>query len=245
MLEHIGHCLVSFANNPLQSGLAIASIIASLAALLAMRMKSISLREKTYLIYLHLAALFFTPIFFLLSMKCNGVCNMTLLELAAYSVPAAFAASFIFGFIGIPQIYLRFSGARRVSAESPVSRFVKKYAAKINIPAPAIFFADSQAPFAFSSSWPKSMIVLSVGMSDILDKRELRAVLLHELHHTKENASTAKLSAYLMKFSPFSVFKKFSNELNCEEVRADLFAAEVQGTSKFILSAKKKVNGEF
>ncbi len=244
MIEHISHCLIAFANNPLQSGLAAASIAASIAAVFAMRM-NISMRKKTYLIYLHLAALFFPLIFFLLSMKCNGTCNMTLIELAAYSVPVAFAASFAFGFIGIPQMYLRFGGARKAPENGTISKFIKKHAANINIPAPAIFFADSQAPFAFSSSWPKSMIVLSVGLSDILEKKEVEAVLLHELHHTREKASAAKLSAQFMKFSPFSIFKKFSDELNSEELEADRFAANIQGTPRFLSSAKKKVMKHF
>lgn len=243
MIEHLSHCIYSFIGNAYQISLAAAALSVAVAAIFAMRMKSTSVRMKMQLVYLHMAALFFTPIFFALSMKCNGVCDMALVELAAYSIPSAFAASLAFGFFGIPQLYLKFSGAKKVPAKSSIFKFAAKHAAKIMIPAPAIFFSDSQAPYAFSSSWPKPMIVLSVGLSDILEKKEIEAVLLHELHHTRSQASVVKLSAFLLRFSPFSALKKFNDELDSEERAADAFAAKTQGTSRYLNSAKRKVSG--
>ncbi len=241
MLEHVTHCVASFMNTPLQMNLAVLSFAIAVAAVIGMRIRSISLRQKMYLIYVHLAALFFPLIFFALSMKCGGSCDMELAQIAAYSVPAAFAASFAFGFLGVPQLYLRTNFARKASRKSSVSKFVAKHAAKLDIPVPAIFFADSQRPYAFSFSWPRSMIVLSVGLSDILQKKEVEAVLLHELYHARSKASLVKLSTFFMKFSPLAIFKKFNDELDSEEISADLFAATVQGTRRYLLSAKKKV----
>lgn len=242
MLEHLDHCIIAFVNDQLQLSLAAVSLAIAVAAIFAMRLKSAGIRQKIRLIYIHLAALFFPPIFFALSMKCGGTCDMTLVEIAAYSIPAAFAASFAFGFLGVPGIYLKANFAKKLSGKNELSKFVAKHAQKLNVPAPAIFFADSQKPYAFSFSWPKSMIVLSVGLSDILGKKEIEAVLLHELYHTRSKASLVKLSAFFMKFSPFAILKRFNDELNSEEASADAFSGEMQGTPRHLLSAKRKID---
>jgi len=241
MTYRISHCIGAFFNNSFQMSLAAASLAIAVAAIYLMRSPNTSTSNKIRLVYIHLAALFFTPVFFAFSMKCGGSCNMALVELAAYSIPSAFALSFIFGFLGAPEIYLRLNGARRSPSESSISEFVSKHSARLNIPAPAVFFADSPKPFAFSFSWPRSMIVLSVGLADLFSKKETEAVLLHELHHAETKASVTKLSTFFMNFSPFAHFKRFNDELDSEEIAADMFAAKTQGTSMHLDSAKKKI----
>jgi len=242
MIYDISHCIDAFLNNPFQMSLGAVSLAIAVAAIFAMRTNGLSTNRKIQLIYLHLSALFFIPVFFVFTMNCGGTCNMSLIELAAYSVPSALALSVLFGFLGVPEIYLRATGARKLPEKNSISKFVSEYAAKLNLAAPAVFFVDSPKPFAFSVSWPRSMIVLSVGLSDILSKKETEAVLLHELHHARTKASVVKLSTFFMNFSPFASFKKFNDELNSEEIAADNFAAEAQRTAKYIDSAKKKVS---
>lgn len=245
MIGHIGHCAAAFANNPLQLWLALLSLAVAAFSIIAMRMEKTTFRGKVILIYTHLTALFFVPVFFVISMNCGGICDMTLIELAAYSLPSALAFSFALGFFGVPYIYIRAIGAKKAPESAAALKFVAKHAEKMNISAPSVFFADSQAPYAFSFSWPKSMIVLSVGLSDILGKKELEAVLLHELHHAQSKASMLKLSAFFMRLSPFAALKRFNGELDLEEDSADRFAAEMQGTLKYLASAKRKVSESF
>ncbi|MBU4299846.1 MAG: hypothetical protein ABIF85_06900 [Nanoarchaeota archaeon] len=64
---------------------------------------------------------------------------------------------------------------------------------------------------------------------------------MHELRRTRTKAPFAKLSAFFLNFSPFAFLKKFNNELNSEELAADAFTTKIQGTTKYLNTAKKKV----
>ena len=71
----------------------------------------------------------------------------------------------------------------------------------------------------------------------------MQAVLLHELYHIKNKSSIWKFSLNQIKrFSPLSYFSSIRKSINNEERDADLFAIKVQGTKRFLQSAKKKIN---
>ena len=96
-------------------------------------------------------------------------------------------------------------------------------------------------PLAFSFRSFTSAVFLSVGMLEILKKKEVEAVLLHELFHVKSRASVFKLTSALIKFSPLSFMKNFHGELGKGEGEADSFVREAQGTSLHLESAKRKM----
>ena len=82
-------------------------------------------------------------------------------------------------------------------------------------------------------------------MTEILSKKELQAVLLHELAHIKEKSSALKVSSTIMNiFSPFSRLAGFGNNITKEEHKADSFVVKTQKTSKYLQAAKSKI-GEF
>ena len=69
-------------------------------------------------------------------------------------------------------------------------------------------------------------------------------MLLHELSHIRSRASVFKLSLHVARvLSPFAVLASFcgSQSVSREEDSADNYAANVQGTSRYIDSAKAKV----
>ena len=98
-------------------------------------------------------------------------------------------------------------------------------------------------PMAYSITNIKPSIFLSVGLCELLNKKEREAVLLHELYHIKNNSSFWKFSMSNMKmFSRLSSLSSIKTSLEREEKDADLFAINVSGTDRFLNSAKQKIN---
>src|SRR3989338_4604135 len=99
-----------------------------------------------------------------------------------------------------------------------MKRFVRKHSKKLRLKEPKIYAINKSKPLAFSFRSHKSAIFLSIGLTEILNKKELQAVLLHELAHVKEKSSALKVSNTIMSiFSPFSRLAGFHNNTGREE----------------------------
>ena len=154
-------------------------------------------------------------------------------------MPSAIAIGTLAGFVVIPSFYM-FS-SRRQSKNKELVSFVRKYSRLMKIRMPNIYIIDKAKPVAFSFKSFKSAIFISVGMLDILNKKEIQAVLLHELAHIKQKSSIMKFSSSLLRLSPLSVLARFHHDTGKEEHEADMFAIRTQGTPKYIRSAKSKI----
>ena len=124
------------------------------------------------------------------------------------------------------------------------SGFVKRHSRKLALREPRVFVVDSAAPVAFSFSFMQPKIFLSVGLFELLGKKEIEAIILHELAHIKSRVTFVKLSAYLARLlSPLSALANFlgGSSMSEEEAAADSFAAETQGTFSHLESAKRKI----
>ena len=79
---------------------------------------------------------------------------------------------------------------------------------------------------------------------DLLNKKEIEAVILHEIAHLKRKASVLTTSLSILKvFSPMSLIARFHNDFGDEEYAADTFAIKEQKTGRHIASAKRKIDG--
>jgi heat shock protein HtpX len=87
------------------------------------------------------------------------------------------------------KIVLRMHGAREVSpAEAPqLYGMVQELALKANMPMPKVYVMPEDAPNAFATGRnPKhAAVAVTEGITRLLDQRELRGVLAHELGHVK------------------------------------------------------------
>lgn len=236
-------CFVGFVVNIDKTVLAAMSLTLAIFFLLAVKNLKLSTKTKVGLIYGHLILLFFPVVLFTTEFACGAMCmscqNDTM-TLISYSLPSALVLGTIAGFAVIPAFYT-FSNRRQIRNKEIIA-FVRKYSSFLNIRMPKIYIVDKAKPIAFSFKSFRSAIFVSVGMLDILSKKEIQAVLLHELAHIKQRSSVLKFSSFLMNLlSPLSLLARFHHDTGKEEREADKFAIKLQRTSKYINSAKKKI----
>lgn len=97
-----------------------------------------------------------------------------------------------------------------------------------------VYYFDSAIPRAFASG---RSIFISIGLLEMLDDNELKAVLAHEAWHIRHNSK--------MPFMKQIAIMAFSSSSDPElESRADHFAAQIAG-SEALLSARNKVDKLF
>ncbi len=97
-----------------------------------------------------------------------------------------------------------------------------------------VYYFDSAVPRAFASG---KAIFVSIGLLELLNNDELKAVLAHEAWHIRNNSRMPYLKQLaLMTFSSSS-----ESEL---EYRADRFAADIAGNDA-LFSARNKVDKVF
>jgi len=223
---------ITFATDPAKMLVVVVSMLLGMAALLAWKKYN-----KTWLLYTHLLFVLSPLFYFALSINCsmsmvNGLlswCTALLAKFVIYGVPPLMAGIFIAGYALLPHAYKRL--AKPLSLKS-----FKELCNITNIKAD-LFLIDKAKPVAFTL---RNKIFISVGMFELLSKKELEAVLLHELYHVKSRASWGKFSSSFVRlFSPIAWFSACSVEK--EEHSADAFAVRMQKTSSYVKSAKLKV----
>ncbi len=238
MIEHLWHCAVLFSYDSVKMSVVSASVIAAVAMFLLVRNSNMALKWKISAIYAHLSLIVFPIIFFALTMHCGADCNTPVSNMILYSLPLTLLFSTFAGFVAIPVFFLRSGHEIKTGFAAD---FVKSQSEKMHIKTPRIYLARTGRAVAFSFRSLFSAIFVSEKLLAVLNKKELEAVLLHEMAHIGSRSSIFKFSAFLMRFSPLSIFSSFGNDLSLEEKKADEFAARMQKTAKYLLSAKRKI----
>lgn len=220
----------------------IVSFILSFIALFLINKHGDSVRKKLILMYAHLFFLFFPLIFVSFMWSCQMPILGCIQKKIMWIVPLSIFATFTAGFFILPSFYRMIHKSKEITDKS-LNSFIQRYAEIMHIKkAPKIYFIDTGKPTAHSFTNFKPSIYVSVGMFETLNKKELQAVILHELHHIMTRSSFLKFSTQFVRFiSPIARFTIFSSELNEEEHNADHFAVMMQNTDKYLTSAKKKI----
>ena len=239
--------LIMFLTNPVKVIVSILSISLAILILISLKKIRYDTRTKVILVYLHLFFFVLPLILFGYSLSCDmGLfksiipeCATALVKAIIYSIPFVIIFAASLGYIFIPNLYLK--NAKEFK-EKNLKQFISKYSKRLKIKVPRLYIIDTAKPLAFSFYVIKSAVFLSIGMLELLTKKELQSVLLHELNHIKNRSSLLKFSSHLLRFSPFSYFTRFNNELNKEEIEADNFAIKIQKTYRYINSVKEKLN---
>ncbi len=202
-------------------------------------------KTKLVLVYSHLTFLFFPFVLFTTNVGCLiacAPCQNSLVSLTLLALPTTLIVSTLVGAVVIPSYYIFLNKNREIRTVW-IRKFVKSYADKLNFPLPKIYAIDKAAPLAFSFRSFKSAIFLTVGLLDILNKKEIEAVLLHEIAHLVRKSSLVKLSFSILRlFSPLSILVKFYHDSSEEEKSADKFTIKEQKTDTYLNSAKRKMD---
>jgi len=220
------------------------SVSIMFVTLLVLKRTKTSTKIKISLIYAHLTALFFPFVLFTTNVACGTFClscYSNILQMVAISLPTTLILATISGFLVVPTFYIVSSKKMEIRG-GEIVKFVKKYSRKLGMKMPKIYAVNRAEPIAFSFRSFKSAIFLSVGLLDILNKKEIEAILLHEIAHINIRSSALKLSTSILRlFSPLSVLARFSHDSTREEFLADKFAINEQKTEMYIRSAKEKI----
>ena len=237
-------CIAEIPLDPARLFLTAFSFSIALGTFFVLKKFNLSAKFRVGLVYSHLLTLFFPFILFTTNVACSALCVQScysnIYNLVAYSMPTTILVSSIAGFFVIPALFL-VSNKTEVTNKS-MMKFVKKYSRIMRIKSPKIYLIDKANPFAFSFRTFRSAIFLSVGILDILNKKEIEAIILHELAHIKNRSSVLKVSNLIFRISPLSMVAKFNENTSEEELKADEFAIKMQKTVRFINSAKRKLN---
>lgn len=203
--------------------------------------KTENIKKKISFLALSIILLFFPFIFSALSWRClMPVLNCTFKMFTILLLPAGFAA-IILSFILLPFIYTM-SSKNRVIDKGLINDFVKSQSRNLKIKEPKIYSVNEIKPMAYSITNIKPSIFISAGLSELLTKKEMEAVLLHELYHHKSKAYFWKFSINVLKlFTPLSAFMGISKSMKKEEREADSFAISEQKNDEYLKSAKRKI----
>ncbi len=195
---------------------------------------------KPFLVYAHLVLLFLPLGIYATRVECDmhwftgllGLCSLIWAKLAAYVIPPVAGISIIVGYFLIPKLYQTRLAAKPLNdALTRKLRTLQKNA--------TFFWFDSAKPVTFTS---RNKIFVSVGLFDLLTKKELEAVFLHELYHVKVNSTWTKFSSIFGQFvSPIARFSTANHVICLDEKSADIFASHVQCTERFVVSARTKI----
>jgi Zn-dependent protease with chaperone function len=229
-------CTLGFVQEPIQLGIIVGSAFISLLFLLALRARLTLPRIFGHLFFLVFPFVYvslFTGCMHFFS-ACNQGWKLFFLILGTSGI------ALVLGILLAPLLYLRQFRKQMIqplprSLNSCLRTLVKK----AGIRAPELVLVDRATPIAFSLSYLKSYIYLSIGLLELLTKKELEAVLYHEIYHLKNRSTLTKLSFSILKvISPLAHFAP--HDTAKEEEEADAFAGKMQKTSRYVMSARRK-----
>jgi heat shock protein HtpX len=153
-----------------------------------------------------------------------------MLSLYIYSAYLLVSTLMIFGVLRYYDLIM----IRKLGAKPAVSilNWTHEFVGKLT--SAKLYYFDSAIPRAFASG---RSIFISIGLLEMLDDDELKAVLAHEAWHIRHNSRIPFMKQLaLMAFSSSA-----DPELEC---MADRFAAEIAGIET-LLSARNKVDKVF
>ncbi len=229
----LNHCIGNFIASGTNVAFSAVSIAIAAISIIYVRARSGDAKKKIAATYLYLAALFFPIALFAISSSCSMLLSHCDVKLLLYSIPAAAGLAIISGFVFIPGLLM--SRGQKVTDPSMASLVSRHSRVPVNL-----YNIETDKPSAFSFSSFRSAIFTSVGLLDVLTKKEREAVLLHEIAHINSRSSSLKVSSMLLRI--FSPITAFGPELDAEEKMADGFVVKTQGTRRHLLSAKRKIN---
>lgn len=198
-------------------------------------------RTKVGALYLHIFFLFL-PLVFTTYSSVSCPCSATEpYKFFFVIIPITIFVTLGGGFILFPFLYT-ISTRSKISNVYSIEPLLNKGSSILNMKTPRVYLIPSAEPLAHTFTSFGKRIFVSIGLLDLLSRKEQEAVILHELYHVKKNASFLKFSTFFLTlFSPLAHFSVYETSLESEEAEADYFVINQQGTKKNLLHAKEKI----
>lgn len=235
-------CVIGILSNPVYTLVLFAAIIFSVGAILTIRYTKRTPRQIRALTYVHISMLFFPVTFLITYMDCGGyntACGM--IPIVSDTVLGGFIAIVVGGYLLPPLIYPIVYRAKEIRS-GKLHNLLWRISEESGMGKPKLLIIDAGAPIAFSISGIMPEIFLSVGILELLDGREIEAVMLHELGHISDSASQLNFISNVARvFSPFYATAFYDRILSEEEQNADLFASRAQHAPLHLNLAKRKI----
>ncbi len=222
MKENIG-CFVSCLQGANTFNIfVITSILIVISMILIKKLEGFENRFRLF-VFANISALFNIPLVFY-SMEYSVKCDSDILNIYGIYlllIPAIFFASLIL----YGRILVKKYGAVRSEKILPwMGEFVKA------IVDADVYILNTAIPKAFAMG---KKIFVSGGLLEILNKDELKAVLVHEAYHVKNRRTSMLKSISMMTFLPYVIGKDI-------ELAADEYASAIVGR-EHLESARKKL----
>lgn len=238
-------CLLAFFYEPSKVWLAGISLLASVVFFLLIRSGFTSRKSKIFFVYGHVFTLLFPFVYYAFNSTCAMSSAFFLcrdVQQIMMIIMITMLSSVVIGYLLVPKMLELGSRSREVD-DHWLLDFIGRASEKFSLRRPALHIVDAAKPMAYSIYTLRPHIYISIGLTELLSKKEIEAVVLHEFGHVKNRTSFLKFSALLHRaISPFSYFTSFRLEFRAEEAMADEFAVKEQGTSRHIDSAKRKID---
>ncbi len=251
MIEEAFHLYLARLLNPVNIGVLIISLLLSFFFYILFK-KTDKIKVKVTYLYSHIFLLFFPFLFSAFLAKCTSSAYSCVFECATplylcspelliYMVTAGISVTFLLSFLLLPYLYTWTSKSKEIK-EGMAYNIIQDYSASLKIKRPRLYAINDLNPQAYSITNIRPSIFISVGLAELLNKKELEAVLLHELYHIKNKTSFWRFSTHVLKiFSPLSTFISLDSSISKEEREADMFAMQRQGTEVYLKAAKEKI----
>ncbi|MBI5225722.1 M48 family metalloprotease [Candidatus Micrarchaeota archaeon] len=240
MLAHLGSALDLFLADSTKTTLVVAAIVSAVTLIWLSRNLDFSAKIRSAFMYAHVALLLFPPVFFATTLSCKqvGLCEVGLTQTLLFVIPITLILGLAFGLLIVPLLHR----LRSQPESGKWQRFVNGQSDRLGLhKAPDVFIVDSGRPEAFSTGGLKPAMFISIGMLEVLTRRQIEAVLLHELGHIQEGSHALKPITWLLRalypepvLAPAAIVAE-------EERKADAFAASVQKTDVHLNRAKRKM----
>lgn len=172
-------------------------------------------------------------------------CGIRLLECTEKKIllllPLGLTVSYIFSYFVAPFLYQTLNKKNEITSLALLT-FIHAQALRLSIPVPRVYLSSEKKNDVYSYSGFKPFIFIPSYALSILHKKELEAVLLHELYHIHQKASFIKFSTlFIRKTSPLLRFVRITPLIEKLEREADTFAIRTQRTPRYLLSAQHKL----
>jgi Zn-dependent protease with chaperone function len=236
MQQHLVVSLSSFFADEAKMTLVLLSFLLAAVVLFVSQRQTRSAQHRFVLLHLHLGFLLFPFAFLALSLTCTqtGLCAVGLTQMALLTLPLAVVAALFAGLFLLPLVH-RLRG-------KPENGWMQDFVSNQSVRAD-VFLFDSLHRTAYSVSGFYPAILVSRRMASALSRKQMQAVLLHELAHIRRGSQPLKTVAlFLQRISPLRRLVAVPLLIQQEEAFADGFAARVQGTSRHLEKARRKIS---